>query len=184
MAAAAVNSSRHVLIYGPPAAGKLSVAESLAARSGFRVLDNHASVDPALRLFDFGTPEFSDLVEALRVDLLRAASAAGVDVVSTLVFAHPVDRDHVARLVAATRTGGGEVSFVQLRPSREVLEQRVLGASRANTRKVTDLATLRAMLDRYDLTTPINADDLAIDNSDRSPEAVALDISRHLGLDQ
>ena len=50
---------KHVLIYGPPGAGKLTVARSLADRYGVRVLDNHLTVDAALRLFNFGTPEFT-----------------------------------------------------------------------------------------------------------------------------
>src|SRR4029450_11513572 len=34
-------------------------------------LDNHLSVDPAPRLFDFGTPGFADVVERIRVALLE-----------------------------------------------------------------------------------------------------------------
>jgi len=174
-------SSRHVLIYGPPAAGKLTVAQSLATNYGFKVLDNHLSLDVALRLFDFGTNECWELVDRLRVELLGAAGRAGVDVVSTLVFAHPSDRGHVSRLVRATEDAGALVSFVQLRPARAVLEQRVAGSSRAGTRKVQDVARLARLLDNYDLETPINDDDLSIDNSELSAAEVAALIGRTLG---
>src|SRR5437764_559620 len=99
----------HVLIYGPPAAGKLTVAQAFASEYGFRVLDNHASIDPALRLFNFGTKEFADLMERLRVELLGSAARAGIDVVSTFVFAHPIDRNHVARLVEASEGASASV---------------------------------------------------------------------------
>jgi predicted kinase len=173
---------RHVLIYGPPAAGKLTVARMLASMYGFRVLDNHVSLDPALRLFDFGTPELAELVERLRVELLMAAARAGLDVVSTLVFAHPLDREHVARLVEASESGGATVVFVQLLPKREVLECRALEPSRAATHKIHDLATLGRTLERYDLTTPIHDSDLALDNTDMSPAEVAHLITLHAGM--
>lgn len=93
------------------------------------MLDNHATIDPALRLFRFGTPEFVSLVEELRVTLIPAAACAGIDIVTTLVYGHGVDEAHVRRLSAATTDNGGEVHFVQLRPTDEVLDQRVVAES-------------------------------------------------------
>lgn len=45
---------RHVLLYGPPAAGKLTVARCLAAEYGLKLLDNTLTIEVALRLFEFG----------------------------------------------------------------------------------------------------------------------------------
>lgn len=177
-------ASRHILIYGPPAAGKLTVATRLAEQYEFKVVDNHASVDPALRLFYFGTREFGDLVEEIRVALIRAAARAGLDIVSTVVYGYGEDEAHVAKLSAATTSNGGAMHFVQLRPSDEILEQRVGSASRVGTSKVTDPRTLRRMLDGWDLTTPMHADDLRIDNSDMSVETVCRKIAEHFSLNE
>ena len=68
--------------------------------------------------------ELADLVERLHADLYRAAAAAGIDV-STMVFVHPVDRPRVDRLGHAVEAAGAKLTYVQLRPSRPVLEQRV-----------------------------------------------------------
>lgn len=174
--------SRHIVLYGPPGAGKLTVARCLTARYGVKVLDNTLTVEAALRLFEFGTKSFGHLVERLRLDLIDAAGRAGVDVVSTLVYAHPVDRVHVDRLVEAWEVHGGGLTFVQLRPAREVLEHRVTQPSRADVAKVRDVVQLRRMLDRYDLTTPIHDDDLSIDNSAVAPEDVAASIAEAAGL--
>jgi hypothetical protein len=174
--------SRHILLYGAPGAGKLTVSRCLAARYGVKVLDNTLTVHVALRLFDFGTEPFWDLVERLRVELIGTAAREGVDVVSTFVYSHPGDRNHVDRLVGATEAGGGAVTFVQLCPSRAVLEERVTQPSRAGLPKLTDVARLQRMLDRYDLTTPIHDDDLSIDNSEVAPEAAADLIAQRAGL--
>lgn len=164
---------KHVLVYGPPAAGKLTVATELAARFEVTVLDNHLSIDPALRLFTFGTPEFADLVEEIRVALIGAAARAGRDIVTTLVYASRLDDEHVLRLSEATTNAGGVVHYVQLRPDDTVLEHRVTGESRITTTKISDTETLKEILATYDLTTPISEDDLTIDNSDIAAEAVA-----------
>lgn len=178
----AVRRPTHVLIYGPPAAGKLTVAHCLSGRYGVKLLDNHLTLDVGLRLFQFGTPQLADLVERLRFELFRAAAGAGLDVVSTLVFASDDDRGHIARLVDVCDRAGATVTFVQLRPRLPVLEQRVVLPSRAGTRKVRDVATLRRLLERHDLTTPVNDDDLSIDNSDVPPEEAAAMIARRAGI--
>lgn len=178
------DAPRHVLIYGPPAAGKLTVATRLAELYELKVVDNHASIDknPALRLFSFGTQPFVDLVEELRVALIRAAARAGLDTVSTLVFGHGLDEAHVARLSEATTTQGGTMHFVQLRPRDEILEKRVADPSRIATRKIADVDRLRGLLARYDVTTPIHPEDLRIDNSDVPVDVVCRAIAERTGI--
>lgn len=174
--------SRHIVIYGPPAAGKLTVARRLASDYGLKVLDNHLTADVAGRLFDFGTQPFSELVRVLRFELYRAAARAGLNIVSTSVYAHPIDRRYVDRVVEICEAEGGRLTFVQLLPPPAVLEQRVVEPSRADAAKIRDAAALRHALTRWDLRTPINAGDLSIDNSDLPPETVAAMIAEHTGL--
>lgn len=175
-------ASRHILLYGPPAAGKLTVARCLASAYGLKLLDNHLTADVAGRLFDFSTPPFVALVERLRQELASAAAGAGLDVVSTFVYGHPLDRGYIDRLVGTVQAHGGTVTFVQLLPPPAVLADRVTQPSRAEVRKLRDVATLHHVLERYDLRTPITPDDLSIDNSDVPPEEVAAVIAAHAGL--
>lgn len=174
--------SRLVFLYGPPAAGKLTVARCLASRYELKVLDNTLTIEVALRLFPFGTEAFQELVDRLRGDLYGAAASAGLDVVSTFVYCHPHDRSYVDRVVEIFEGEGGTVTFVQLRPPPAVLAARVAQPSRAGTAKFQDPADLANILTCSDLRTPINADDLSIDNSDIPPETVAAMIAERTGL--
>ena len=173
---------RHVLLYGPPAAGKLSVAKLLAERHGMTLLDNHLTFDIASRVFDFGTPEFYALLNRLRTTLFEATTAAGRDSVATLVFGHPGDRPYVDQLRATAAMRRVELTCVQLCPPPSVLLARVRSASRLDTNKIRDPDALQAVLAQHDLYTPIDNTDVRIDNSDIPPDVVAAEIAAHLGL--
>ncbi len=178
----AQSACRHVMIYGPPGAGKLSVARALSQQHGLRMLDNHLSVSAALPLFDFGAPEFTELVIGIRELLFRTASTYGVSVVSTFVYAHIVDDGHLHRLVAAAATRGALVDLVQLLPSTEALAQRVNSADRIGTGKITDPAVLARLMSRQDLSTPADGTTLTIDNTAIGVDEVAAIIASSIGL--
>ena len=154
----------------------------LAERHDMVLLDNHLTVDVALRVLDFGTPQFWELVESLRSLLFEATATAGKDSVSTLVYAHPGDRAYVGRVGELAARCGVELSCVQLRPPPDVLHQRVTSESRLTTQKIRDDETLRNLLAHHDLYTPIDEADLSIDNSEMSPEEVVDRIAAQLRL--
>jgi shikimate kinase len=56
-----------IIIYGPEATGKLTIAKELAKATGFRLFHNHVSVDVAKTFFDFGMAEFGELVWDVRI---------------------------------------------------------------------------------------------------------------------
>ena len=69
------NGGVHVLLYGPPVSGKLTVAQALAARTGFRIVHNHLTPDLVSEVLDRGAPGFWDLVKELRLRLSATAAA-------------------------------------------------------------------------------------------------------------
>ena len=177
-----VTRARHVMVYGPPAAGKLTVASAFADATGYRLLDNHLTVDLALRLFEWGTAPHAQLVTTMRLALFRAAATEGVDVVSTFVYATSVDDAYVGEVTDVIHEHGGELFFVQLRPPPDVLEARVTLESRATRQKLHDVQGLRDLLERYDCYGTIEGTVLSIDNTDQSATEVAGKIRSHLGI--
>ena len=55
-----------LVIYGPPAAGKLTVAAEIAERTGFKLFHNHVSIDCVKPVFEFGTKPFLRMIELSR----------------------------------------------------------------------------------------------------------------------
>ena len=53
---------RLLVIFGPPSVGKMTVGRAVCARSAFRLLHNHALLEPLLEVFDYGTPPFTRLL--------------------------------------------------------------------------------------------------------------------------
>jgi len=145
--------ARMVFLYGPPAVGKLTVAQLVADRLGFRVLHNHLTIDAVAPVLDFGTDAFWDVVGRLRGDLVATAAGEGVDLVYTYVYA-PGDEVVIDPLVEPYERAGG-VTFVQLVAPREELLRRVGSESRRAHGKITDAAALEDILDRYDVFQPI-----------------------------
>lgn len=110
-----------VLIFGPPAAGKMTVGHELAKRTGFKLFHNHMTVEPVLDIFEFGSPPFNRLVDEFRRRVLEEAVAADLPgLVFTFVWglelAH--DLEVVASYVKIVDDGGGTVHFVELYADR------------------------------------------------------------------
>ncbi len=169
-----------VFLYGPPAAGKLTVAQELAEITGFRVFHNHLTNDLAQEIFPVRNADFGDLVARLRLDVFEAAARADVSLISTFVYAAgPQDDAFVATIVEIVHRYGGDVAYVQLLPSRAALRERVDAPSRAAYAKIKDWELLESLLDGNDLTTPLPGS-LAIDNSELAPFDAAVCIATWL----
>jgi shikimate kinase len=157
---------RMVFIYGPPAVGKLTVAREISARTGFKLFDNHTTIDWALRFFDFGQEAFWRLVRAFRDAVFEECAREDLDLVVTFVYAQQADLELVERRLAIVEQHGGRVCLVQLTCEREVLEARVQSVERAVRGKLSTVEGLLDLMQRHDLFSPIpGRESLTIDNT-------------------
>jgi hypothetical protein len=136
-----------LIVFGPPAVGKTSVALRIAEATNFQVLYNHLTIDLLTRFFDYGSPPFERLNEQFRLLLLAEAARCNRDLVITLGWRLDVaaDCEIVSRYTEIY--AGGSTLFVELGASLETRLRRNL-TQRRRALKNVEWATeerLRAM---------------------------------------
>ena len=173
-----------VFLHGSPASGKLTVAKALLAMAPGRLFDNHAAIDLARTIFDFGAPGFWELVHSVRCSTFDAAAEQGVGlVVTTFCYAEPDDRPQFEDFEAIMRQHGGELLPVFLRCSREEAARRVGNPDRVERRKMTSAENLIKDLDSNNFAPVPRSDCLKLDTEARPAQATAREIISHFGLD-
>lgn len=176
-----------IFIYGPPAVGKQTVGEALARQLGYRILDNHKSVEMLRQLFPFEDPRLNVIRRKLqgkfRLEMFEEAAKAGVDFITTCAIAGPQHFDFYRQTAAAIEKHGGHVLFVQLAPSREAMLERVTQNSRKGIKIETQERLLQLLRNEPELfdTFP-DREHLTLDNSALSAEEAAAEIKEYYKL--
>lgn len=137
-----------VFIHGPVASGKLTVATALSSATGLPLFHNHLAVDAALSLFEFGTPGFVALREAIWLAAFKQAADAGQSFIFTFHPEASVPPSFIDRAVSAIEDSGGRMLFVALTCSEAAVEGRIEEASRSAFRKLTSLELYRSLRDQ------------------------------------
>jgi hypothetical protein len=141
-----------VYLYGPPAVGKLTIAEKVHDLTGFPLFHNHLTVNAIRAVFDFGSPPFTEVIHRLRLDVFATAMRAGVSLVFTnnSAWAGPEGHDAFLAFTRSARDtvagAGGRAAFVRLTAPLDVLESRVDTPSRRSHQKLLDATHLRELL--------------------------------------
>jgi hypothetical protein len=172
-----------VFLHGAPAAGKLTVARALLRIVPGRLFDNHAAIDLARTIFDFGTPGFWELVHSVRYAALDAAASGGVAlVVTTFCYVEPDDRPQFETFEEILRRHDGRLLPVFLHCPRDEALRRVGNPDRAERRKMTSTQSLSKFLDENNFTPVPRANCLTLDTDTRPAEASAQEIVNHFRL--
>jgi hypothetical protein len=187
-----------LLVFGPPAVGKMTVGRAIADAGAFRLFHNHHVIEPLLDVFDFDTPQFQTLLAEIRQRVLEEAAAADVDLVFTLVWAldSAQDAEEIRRHLAPFVEAGRRVALVELcadldtRLVRNRTPYRL--AEKKSKRDVAWSDDNVRDLERWQMNTgaPSPGDEviaefphLRIDNTHRSPEDVAAQVFHWLADD-
>lgn len=172
-----------IFLHGSPAVGKLTVAKALLRILPARLMDNHANVDLARTVFDFGVPGFWELVHSSRCVALHAAAKHGVPLlVTTYCYVEPDDRAALEEFEAIIGRYGGELFPVFLHCSREEASRRVGNADRVQRCKLTSAEGLATYLDAHSFTAVPRGNCVTFDTESMPPDAVAQGIVDRFGL--
>ena len=141
-----------ILLYGPPASGKLTVGRELARMTGYALFHNHLVVDAVSAVFEFGSDPFVRLREELWLRVFQEAARANKSLIFTFAPERTVRPSFIPEAVRQVEALGGRVVFVELRCAEGALEQRMENASRQEFGKLSSVALYRDLRDRGALT--------------------------------
>jgi len=174
---------RIIFIHGPAAAGKLTIARELAARTGLALFHNHLTVDLLLAVFPFGSPEFVTLREQIWIDVMTAAAQARRGLIFTFNPENTVRNSFVPSLVDRVGDHGGRIDFVQITCPESVIEERLAAPSRMTMRKLTSVGLYRELRAQGAFATPVLPTPAVVfDSSQMLPAAAAALIVDRLSL--
>lgn len=183
-----------LVIFGPPAVGKMTVGMEIENRTGLRLFHNHMTVDPVLQFFPYGSPSFAALVMDVRCRIFEEVAASDLPgMIFTYVWAFddPDDKAHIDRLVEIFRKRNARICFVELEATQaERLHRNETPLRLAEKKTKRDIQHSRQHLIDVDLRHRLNTDrdffypdlHLKIDNTNLSAEAVAQRVIEHFGL--
>lgn len=172
-----------VFIYGPPAVGKLTVANELSKITGFKVFSNHFTMDFISYIFKFGTNTFWKEHMKLRNLLFDIIVHHDINSIYTFVYTGKEDDKTISNISKLIKGSEGKIYFVRLVSKKEVLEKRVIGKSRKKFGKLTTLSGLRHSLrkDNFYQEAPFEPQ-ITIDNSNLSAKKTASIIKKSYKL--
>ena len=182
-----------MVVSGPQAVGKMTVAEALRDKLRYNMMMNHDSIELSDRVFGFGTPAQAEFNGAIRETAFALAVKHNVDLIFTFVCAFdlPEDVAYLKAFEAQFTESGGGFYFVELSAA---LETRLLRnetphrMERKPSKRNTEWSKrdILSTAEKYKLNTDegetLFAHHLKIDNTYLSPDEVADRVIAAFGL--
>ena len=110
-----------IVVCGPQAVGKMTVAESLRDKLKYNMTMNHDSIEISDRIFGFNTPAQREFGGIFRELVFSLAAKHDVDLIFTYVcaFDMPSEREYLTALARQFEATGGRFYLIELRADLE-----------------------------------------------------------------
>lgn len=182
-----------IIVSGPQAVGKMTVAESLRDKIGYSLMVNHDSIEVSDKIFERGSDAQKELNKLIRAGAFQTAIKYDVDMIFTFVTAYDCkdDIEYLNGLRTMFEATGGNFYFVELsadlqtRLERNVTPHRLESKFTKNDieRSTKDLLEI---MDKYRLNSnegeTMCPNHLKINNTNLSPDEVSNIIMEQFGL--
>ena len=174
-----------VIVFGPPAVGKMTVGAAISRLTGWPLFHNHVTIEAVLSVFGFGHPAFWPLVLEFRQRMFEEAinhRLAGMIYTFAWSIDDPADHAYISKLRQMITATGGRMFFAELKATWEERVRRNehddrlrSNPSKRNLEASRQFLTASASI-QMNSTDPFWFADyhLCIDNTDVSPEAAAV----------
>ena len=173
-----------IIICGPQAVGKMTVAESLRDKLKYNLMMNHDSIEVSDKIFGFATPAQHEFNAIFREKAFEMAVKHNVDLLFTYVCAFEMqqEREYLTGLADLFQANGGNFYFVELSADLETRLERNETPHRMEMKaSKRDIEWSKANLLRDAKKHKLNSDDdevwfenyIKIDNTNLEPDVVA-----------
>ena len=108
---------KFIVIFGPPAVGKMTVGFELAKLTGFKLFHSHLTIDLVLNFFEFGEPRFHHLVAEFRRRVFEEVAESDLTgLIFTFVWAFDSesDKNFIDKSCDIFRKKGADIYFIEL----------------------------------------------------------------------
>lgn len=105
-----------IVVCGPHAVGKMTVAESIRDKIKYNMMMNHDSIEISDRIFGYGTPAQKEFNSIFREKAFATAIKHNIDIIFTYICAFEMTREkeYLTRLSDLFVSTGGEFYLVEL----------------------------------------------------------------------
>lgn len=173
-----------IIVSGPQAVGKMTVAESLRDKIKYSLMINHDSIEVSNKIFGRGTNSQRELSKLIRKDAFEIAIKNNVDMIFTFVTAYDLksDIDYLNDLRNMFEQTGGNFYYVELEATLETRLERNVTPHRLESKySKNDIEKstkdLLEDMDKYRLNSnegeKICDNHLKINNTNLSPDEVS-----------
>lgn len=115
-----------IVVSGPQAVGKMTVAESIKEKIGYSLMVNHDSIEVSDKIFERGSVAQKELNRRIREAAFDIAIQQDVNMIFTFVTAYdmPQDIEYLNKLRTMFENSGGSFYFVELEADLEARLER------------------------------------------------------------
>ena len=105
-----------IVVSGPQAVGKMTIAEKIREQLGYSLMVNHDSIEVSDKIFGMGTPAQKELNKIIRKGAFDTTIQYDIDMIFTFVtaFDSPEDIEYLNNLRNMFEATGGQFYFVEL----------------------------------------------------------------------
>ena len=182
-----------IIISWPQAVGKMTIAEKLRDKIGYRLMVNHDSIELADKVFERWSDAQKEFNDLIRKVAFETAIKHNIDIIFTFVLAYndEKDREYVANLKNMFEKSGGKFYFVELFTDLETRLKRNLTSHRLEmkpSKRDTNWSEndILESVEKYRLNSYedefICENHLKIDNTNLDPDMVADMIIKEFSL--
>ena len=125
-----------IVIIGPQAVGKMTVAENLKEKIGYSLMTNHDSIEIALKIFENNENAKRRLKSAIREDVFNIAIENNINIIFTFILDDNSEDDikYINNLKSKFEKTGGKFFLIELEADLKVRLERNISSHRLETK--------------------------------------------------